>query len=173
MIYHHTEGPIDPSPNGRTTTWLNSLMSDSQYSVMNNPSQRVAMLIQRHELITDRPLHDSLMPLWKEPHRFFNVVGRIACAIAETHLKSADSVHEELNWTVRMMVGYATDTLELANGHPDQHICRTQDNRQHVVNCARNLARLLPTGVWSDFQFQTEASDAVIFVGVCHAVDYR
>lgn len=173
MIYKHTEEPIDPSPNGRTTTWLNSLMSDSQYSVMNNPSQRVAMLIQRHELITDCNLHNSLMPFWKEPPRFFNVVGRIACAIAETQVKDSTTAHEELSFTIRMMVGYATDTLELANAVVDQNICRTQDNRRHVVECARNLARLLPGGIWSDFQFQSETPDAVIFVGVHHAVDYR
>lgn len=173
MIYRHTEEPITPSPDGGTHRWLNSLMSDSQYSVMNNPSQRVALVIQRHELLTDINLHNSLMPIWREPHRFFNVVGRIACAIAETHVKSSEAAHEELSWTIRMMVGYATDTLELANAVVEQHICRTQDNRRHVVECARNLARLLPAGVWSDFQFQTETPDAVIFVGVHHAVDYR
>lgn len=174
MIYQRTEETIDPSPNGRTTTWINSLMSDSHYSVMDNPSQRVAVIIRRHELIKDDFIHLKLMPLWPDVPRFFNVVGRIACAIAETRPKDFNAVNAELNFTIRTMVNYATEGLHKPSvSAPVQSICLQQNNRKHVVDCARNLASFMPGGLWSDFHFQSETPASVIFIGVRHEVDYR
>lgn len=173
MIYQRTEETIDPSPNGRTTTWINSLMSDSQYSVLNGYSQRVAVVVRRSDLIHDELEHDQLIGLYPNPNHFYNVVGRIACAIAETRPTTQEDVQTELNWTIRMMVGYATDTLALSirnNAATDEYLAA---NRTHVVRCARNLARLMPGGLWSDFTIQNSTPDSIIFVGTRHAVDYR
>lgn len=173
MIYHRTDELGTSSPNGPRTTWVNSLMSDSQYSVLNTPSKTVAVFICKRELITDLPLHEVLMTIYPNPHAFFNVVGRIACAIAETNPRTHEDVNTELNFTIRMMVGYATDTLALSLEDTLDEDRKLDCNRQHVVQCARNLARVMPAGVWSDFKFQTEHVDSIIFVGTHHAADYR
>jgi hypothetical protein len=140
---------------------------------MQNPSQHVAVIMKRRDLITNEFEHLELMALYQEPERYFGVIGRLACAVAELHLKTSEAVNDKLTWTLMLMLNYVTDTLSdgMEVGRNTQRLLEI--NRRHVIECARNMARLMPTGVWSDFHFQQANTESVIYTGTLHAVDYR